>query len=80
MLYPTIWLTRAALMGIDIPVKKILKNADVSNVHTRKLTNPFELIRRHFTGSGKLESVSQSDEGDVTQTDKDDDTDKKHVP
>ena len=67
-------------MGIDIPVKKILKNADVSDDHTRKPTNPFELIRRHFTGSGKLESVSQSDEGDVTQTDKDDDTDKKHVP
>lgn len=80
MLYPTIWLTRAALMGIDIPVKKILKNAEVSDVHTRQLTNPFELIRRHFTGSGELESVSQSDESDVTQTNEDDNTDKEHVP
>ena len=80
MLYPTIWLTRAALIGIDIPVKNILKNADVSNVHTRKLTNPSELIRRHFTGSGKLESVSQSNKSDVTQTNEDDYTDEENVP
>jgi len=46
----------------------------------RGLTNPFELIGSHLTGSWKLETVSQSDEGDITQPNKDDYTDKEDVP
>jgi len=52
MLYPTKWAPRAADMGIDIPTKKMQKKARwVSARHTtgaRRLTNPFDLIYRHF--------------------------------
>jgi len=44
------------------------------------LTNPFKLIGCHLTGSWKLETVSQSDEGDVTQPNEDDHTDEEDVP
>lgn len=45
-----------------------------------RLTNPFKLIGSHLTSSWKLETVSQSDEGDIAQPNKDDDTDEEDVP
>ena len=83
MLYPTRWETRAADMGIDMPVKKMAKKAVVggqSIAEGSPLTNPLELIERHLPGTGQLETVSERDGGDVTDADEEDDTDQSDVP
>lgn len=48
--------------------------------HAERLTDPFQLIGGHLAGTGQLETVPQRNEGDIAQSDKDNDTDEKHVP
>jgi hypothetical protein len=83
ILYPTKCETRAADMGMDMPVKKIAKKAWVSTESWKvsvMLTNPLELVQRHLPAARQLKTVPQRDRGDITDTDEKCDTGDCHIP